>query len=124
MQNHSKRDKSFICLSSKIKNHIYLSTIEHKEFKIPFIPKPKEITLHLEPALRKRKIRSIEQQNGSIHPDAKSQYIISDNQGPIRQYYHSKTNLPINLKEWYQNNDSDDEDDDSWIRQMGERVRY
>ncbi len=121
----SKRDlsKNFAFFCSKYKNNHDFSTLTHEDVNILFIPKPEEMTKHLEPAIRKQKIRSLEQQHGDVHPQAKLQYIVAENQGPIRQYYHSRTNLPISRIEWDQNKDSDDEDDDCWIRQLGESVR-
>ena len=81
-----------------------------------------EVTKHLEPAARKRKLKALEQQNEDIHPESRSQYKVKSDDGPIRQYYHSRTMLPITKSEWEKGDDSDDEDDDHWIRQLGERV--
>ena len=120
-----KRDlmKNFIFLSPKFRSNMSYSTLTLENISIFFISKPEEITRHLEPAIRKQKIRSIVQQRGDVHPQAKLQYIVTDDQGPIRQYYHSRTNLPISASEWHNMEDSDDEDDDYWIRQLGESVR-
>jgi len=93
----------------------------HDDFIIPFLCKPAEVTSCLDPSVRKRKIRSLEQQNGT-HPEAKLQYKLLENQGPVRQYYHSRTNLPISRSEWDKDEDSDNEEDDFWIRQLGERL--
>ena len=115
-------DKQFIFISSKFANHNKYSTIEIENKSIQFIPKPETICVELDPTVRRRKIRQLEQQEGAVHPKAKSQYVVSENQGPIRQYYHSRTNLPISLSEWEKGEDSDDEKDDFWIRQLGEGV--
>jgi len=119
-----KRDsmKNFIFFSPKFRTNTSCSTLTCENINIFFISKPEEITKHLEPAIRKQKIRSIVQQRGDVHPQAKLQYIVTDNQGPVRQYYHSRTNLPICASEWHNMEDSDDEDDDYWIRQLGESL--
>jgi len=39
---------------------------------------------------------------------------------PVRQYYHSKTNLPKRHNEW--NYDSDDESDDSWMEMKSNQL--
>lgn len=39
---------------------------------------------------------------------------------PVRQYYHSKTNLPKRHAEW--KDDSDDESDDSWIQMKSNQL--
>ena len=47
----------------------------------------------------------------------------STSQVPVRQYYHSRTNQPITrMEEW--DEDSDDEYDQEWMKELGERVRY
>ncbi len=91
---------------------------------ISFISKPIEDNKQLEPAVRKRKLKSLEQQNHYVHPEAKAQYKITSNDKPIRQYFHSRTNLPISEKEWDEGFDSDDEHDNLWIRKLGERVSF
>ena len=44
-----------------------------------------------------------------------------DKQIPNRQYYHSRTNLPMLEGDWEM--DSDDEPDEVWLHKMGEEVR-
>lgn len=75
---------------------------------------------------RKRKVSMLVQQQGSLSPKSPSKQLNHEQLkqlGPIRQYYHSRTNLPISRSKWDKDEDSDDEDDDNWIRQLGERVR-
>jgi hypothetical protein len=114
--------KEFLFVSPKLASGKVCSTLTNEDISIAFIPKSQEVTKHLEPAARKRKIRSLEQQRGLVHPKAKSQYIVSENEGPLRQYYHSRTNLPFSKSDWDNDADSDDEEDDHWIRELGESV--
>jgi len=46
--------------------------------------------------------------------------IVPNDQIPVRQYYHSKTNLPMRHDEWKE--DSDDESDDSWMEKKSQRL--
>jgi hypothetical protein len=90
---------------------------------IQFIPKPFAKSAFLDPVAKKSKVklleRMMETKKGSVHPFAISQYRPSA-KAPIRQYYHGRTNQPINPMEWQ--DDSDDEYDQEWIHKLGERV--
>lgn len=41
---------------------------------------------------------------------------------PVRQYYHSRSRLPMRTGDWEE--DSDDESDDEWIDDLGRAVRF
>lgn len=117
--------KSCIFLSSKYYTSNDSSSVIEGMDDIPIelISDHQTAKTNVDDTTRKRKIRLLEQRELAMHPKAKSQYILSENEDPIRQYYHSKTNLPISRDEWDKDEDSDDDEDDQWIHQLGERVR-
>jgi len=55
-----------------------------------------------------------------IHAEAISQYVLTGKE-PIRQYYHSRTNLPMADGEWEYDSD-DDPIDDMWIHKLSEKL--
>jgi len=55
-----------------------------------------------------------------VHAEAISQYVLTGKE-PIRQYYHSRTNLPMADGEWDYDSD-DDTIDDAWIHQLSEKL--
>lgn len=121
--NKSKKPKKdFIYISTNREGNETSNTVHEEDTSICFIPKPINETKLLEPALRKRKLKALEQRNDFVRPEAIAQYRISNDHEPFRQYYHSKSLAPITKSEWDEGLDSDDEIDDDWIRQLGERV--
>jgi len=85
---------------------------------IPFLSKPIEETLFLDPQTRKKKTRALESKVIK-NDEAIAQYIIPTKQA-IRPYFHSKTNAPMTKNEWEY--DSDDEDDDLWLHEISEEL--
>lgn len=67
---------------------------------------------------RKRKHQLLRQELGADE-DAERR-IGPDDFVPVRQYYHSKTNLPKRQNEWQY--DSDDESDDSWMEMKSNQL--
>jgi len=98
---------------------------EEDEVALPFIKKPLQETAMLDPVARKRKMRQLQTAyrtdsiGSALYEDAISQYEVNG-KVPIRQYYHSRTNIPMAEGEW--DYDSDDVPDDAWIHQLSEKL--
>ena len=84
--------------------------------KIPFIKIPEHRTCLIDQLSRRKIIKNLEVTGNS---DLIPQYTKS-NSVPFRQYYHSRTNLPMHGDEW--DYDSDDHPDDNWIHRISEEV--
>ena len=72
----------------------------------------------IENSIRKRKLNILKKYGAD--KDTISRFIRSD-QIPIRQYYHSRTNLPLSQYGW--EHDSDDDSDDEWYHGNCKEVR-
>lgn len=80
---------------------------------IPFLQRPHHKAASLGLATRRKKLLSLQERDA---PASVLSSYLPNNETPIRQYFHSRTNLPISHQEWMV--DSDDEPDDSWLHQM------
>jgi len=89
-----------------------------RNFVIPFVKRPFETASQLDLPIRKKKIRLLQMNGGNA--DNISRFVPGD-QVPIRQYYHSRTNMPILAGEWDQ--DSDDDSNNEWLHRDSEEVR-
>mmetsp|Transcript_31207 Transcript_31207/g.45689 ORF Transcript_31207/g.45689 Transcript_31207/m.45689 type:complete len:274 (+) Transcript_31207:103-924(+) len=85
---------------------------------IPMVIRPLHRTLTLDPAVRKKKAQLLESQQVPI--EVITPYLPPNGVTPCRQYYHSKTNLPMLEGDWEV--DSDDESDDVWYHRMGDEL--
>ena len=54
--------------------------------------------------------------------EAKRMHFAPSSEIPVRQYFHSRSNEPMLPGEW--DVDSDDEEDERWLTNMGEQVRH
>lgn len=79
---------------------------------VTLLDKPRK-TASLNVATHNRKTLSLQANNALL--SASSAYLPNDTE-PLRQYFHSRTNLPMAQGEWME--DSDDETDNSWLREM------
>eukprot|EP00550_Attheya_septentrionalis_P007853 CAMPEP_0198286992 /NCGR_PEP_ID=MMETSP1449-20131203/5941_1 /TAXON_ID=420275 /ORGANISM="Attheya septentrionalis, Strain CCMP2084" /LENGTH=599 /DNA_ID=CAMNT_0043984869 /DNA_START=172 /DNA_END=1968 /DNA_ORIENTATION=- len=80
---------------------------------LSFVKRPYHRLAVLDVAQRKKKIRLLEM-NGA-DTEVINRFIPEDKY-PIRQYYHSRTTLPMRESEW--DVDSDDEPDETWLHRM------
>jgi VEFS-Box of polycomb protein len=85
---------------------------------VPVVQRQARNAATLDLQTRKKKIRLL-QEIGAKASIVQS-FMPSDTV-PLRQYYHSRTNEPMLDRDW--GLDSDDEEDDDWLHQMGEAVR-
>ncbi|KAL7470906.1 hypothetical protein ACHAXS_011204 [Conticribra weissflogii] len=67
----------------------------------------------MDPVIRRKKLLELQERDAPA--EILSRYFPRDD-SPIRQYFHSRNNLPISRSEWEV--DSDDEPDDDWLHQM------
>mmetsp|Transcript_62832 Transcript_62832/g.185557 ORF Transcript_62832/g.185557 Transcript_62832/m.185557 type:complete len:264 (+) Transcript_62832:1019-1810(+) len=81
----------------------------------PFANIPSHKIAKLDSNERKKRVRLLEMQ--AAGQETVSRYTHCD-RFPVRQYYHSRTKLPMLDNEWEE--DSDEEPDDSWLHRMGE----
>lgn len=107
---------------SHLQNYYYYkgnTTIDGRQnlSPIPSIQRPYCINASLDISTRKKKIKLLEI-NGN-DKKAIMRYLPTGDV-PIRQYYHSRTNLPMGKGEW--DYDSDEEPDDSWLHQISEEL--
>lgn len=84
---------------------------------IPFVKRPLHKAAVKDLATRKKKVRLL--QESDAEKSLAMQFIPSDDR-PLRQYFHSRTNLPMLEGGW--DDDSDDEPDDTWLHKMSEQV--
>jgi len=84
---------------------------------IPFVKRPPHKAATLDLATRKKKVRLL-QENGADSSVAR-RFVPGDDH-PLRQYFHSRTNLPMLEGEWEE--DSDDEPDETWLHKMSEQL--
>jgi hypothetical protein len=86
---------------------------------LSFVKRPYHRLAVLDVAQRKKKIRLLEM-NGA-DTEVINRFIPEDKY-PIRQYYHSRTTLPMRESEW--DVDSDDEPDETWLHRMSAEVGF
>ena len=79
---------------------------------IPFLLRSHKNVAAMDPTARNRRLLAL--QSNDAPADVISRYLPTD-EAPIRQYFHSRTNLP--LEDW-NNIDSDDEPDEEWLHKM------
>ena len=98
--------------NARLRNFVYSrrGTYFPSLTKVPFLKRPFTAAAAMDIQERKRKAQFLRDQG--VGEDT-IRRIVPNDQIPVRQYYHSKTNLPMRQGEWAE--DSDDESDDSWI---------
>jgi len=84
---------------------------------IKFFKRPFACAAYLDPTDRRKKSETLREQGADENAIKR---LFPDDEVPIRQYYHSKTNLPMYEGEW--DEDSDDDPDDGWREKMGEQL--
>ena len=82
------------------------------DYSIPFLLRSHTNAAAMDPIIRRRRLLALEANDAPI--SVISSYLPTD-EVPIRQYFHSRTNLP--MEEW-NDVDSDDESDDEWLHKM------
>ena len=99
-------------VNARLKNFVYSrrGTYGPRLTEVLFLKRPFTAAAALDVQDRKRKAQFLRDQG--VGEDTVRR-IVPNDQIPVRQYYHSKTNLPMRQGEWAE--DSDDESDDSWI---------
>ena len=85
---------------------------------VPVVQRQARNAATLDLQTRKKKIRLLQEIGAKA---SIVQSFMPNDTVPLRQYYHSRTNEPMLDGEW--GLDSDDEEDDDWLHQMGEAVR-
>jgi len=84
---------------------------------IPFLQRSHNKAALMDPVVRRKKLLALQERDAPA--EILSSYFPRDD-SPIRQYFHSRNNLPISRGEW--EIDSDDEPDDDWLHQMGSKL--
>ena len=79
---------------------------------ISFLRRSPKNTAALDPLVRKRRVTALESNDA---PESVISCYLPTDEVPIRQYFHSRTNLP--LEDW-NNIDSDDEPDEEWLHKL------
>ncbi|KAL3771697.1 hypothetical protein ACHAWO_008339 [Cyclotella atomus] len=82
------------------------------DFSINFLQRLHKNAAAMDPVVRRRRLLALETNDAPA--SVISSYLPTD-QVPVRQYYHSRTNLP--LEDW-NSVDSDDEPDEEWLHKM------
>ena len=102
--------------NARLKNFVYSrrGTYGPRLTEVLFLKRPFTAAAALDIQDRKRKAQFL--RNQGVGEDTVRR-IVPNDEIPVRQYYHSKTNLPMRQEEWAE--DSDDESDDSWIDKKG-----
>lgn len=83
-------------------------------YSIPFLRRSHKNAAAMDPLARRRRLLALETNDAPA--SIISSYLPTD-EVPVRQYYHSRTNLP--LEDW-NDNDSDDEPDEEWLHKMSD----
>lgn len=81
-----------------------------KYLKVPFIKRSSSIVLALDPMARRNKIAKLEELRAGT--DIIDQYI-RDDKAPLRPYFSSRTNLPLQGSDWEYDSDCDATED--WL---------
>jgi hypothetical protein len=84
---------------------------------IPFLQRRPDIAITLDAGTRNKRLLALQAKNAPA--SIISAYLPSD-AVPIRQYFHSRTNLPMSHGEWMV--DSDDEIDETWMNEMSSEL--
>jgi hypothetical protein len=85
---------------------------ETVDYSISFLKRLHKNVAAMEPAIRRKRLVALETNDAPA--SVISSYLPTD-EVPVRQYYHSRTNLP--LEDW-NHVDSDDEPDEEWLHKM------
>ena len=114
-------DPEVNCFRKESKNNFVFVSQKgfRKKFKVPFIKRPALATSLLDPVVRRDKIALLE------HLQAETGVIdqfLRDDKAPIRQYFHSRTNMPMLEGDW--DHDSDDDSIERWIIREKEAVSW
>lgn len=88
-----------------------------KQIKVPFLQRHPEKVAALDGATRSKRLLAL--QSSDAPATLISAYLPSDTI-PIRQYYHSHTNLPMINDDWM--GDSDDDVDEDWVQEMSSEL--
>jgi hypothetical protein len=92
-------------------------TSSERLMTIPFLQRRPDIAKTLDAGTRNKRLLAL--QAGNAPASIISAYLPSD-AVPIRQYFHSRTNLPMSHGEWMV--DSDDEIDETWLSDMSSEL--
>jgi hypothetical protein len=88
-----------------------------RQITIPFLQRRHDTVASLDSATRNKRVLAL--QASDAPASIISAYLPSE-KVPIRQYFHSRTNLPMAQDEWMV--DSDDEIDETWLHEMSSEL--
>ncbi len=88
-----------------------------QQIKVPYLQRHPEKVASLDGATRSKRLLAL--QSSDAPASVTSAYLPSDTI-PIRQYYHSHTNLPMINDDWM--GDSDDDIDEDWVQEMSSEL--
>jgi len=104
----------------KYNKFVFCSSRKRRKAKnVPFIKRPASTASLLDPMVRRSKIAQLEGLNAEA--GVINQYL-RDDKAPLRQYYSSRTNLPLFGQDW--NYDSDDDAPEDWLTQEKDEVSF
>lgn len=110
--------ENFVFLRPNKKSGSWSSSKSGKrQITIPFLQRRHDTVASLDSATRNKRILAL--QASDAPASIISAYLPSD-KVPIRQYFRSRTNLPMAQDEWMV--DSDDEIDETWLHEMGSEL--
>ena len=92
------------------------SSIE-QQLRIPFLGRRHDKVASLDSVTRSKRLLAL--QSSDAPASVISAYLPSDTV-PIRQYFHSHTNLPMTNDDWME--DSDDDIDENWVQEMSSEL--
>lgn len=109
---------SFYQAPDHLHNFVFIKSKRRRlsQRKIPLVKKPTQRSIEIDHLARRKMIKQLE---ATGKTEQISQYHIT-NKIPVRQYYHSKTMLPMQKDEW--DYDSDDHPDDHWLHKVSEEM--
>ena len=105
-------DKPTACTSDDDFTFVRSESDNDIKCSIPFLVRSHQRAAAVDAVVRRKRLLALQSNNAPA--SAISSYLPTD-QVPIRQYFHSRTNLP--LEDW-NSDDSDDEPDDEWLHKM------
>ena len=100
-----------VCTSTDF-TFVRSGSVNDTKCSIPFLVRSHQRAAAVDAAVRRRRLLALQSNNAPA--SAISSYLPTD-RVPIRQYFHSRTNLP--LEDW-NSDDSDDEPDEEWLHKM------
>lgn len=92
-------------------------SLVEQQLRITFLKRSRDKVASLDSGARSKRLLAL--QSNDAPASVISAYLPTDTV-PIRQYYHSHTNLPMTTDEWME--DSDEDIDEKWVQEMSSEL--